>query len=244
MHRAPSPLAHDNTRSEVWVMDANGERASQLTHNDIEEAEAEISPDGSQVLFLAEANQRFEPYYSSTLFVVPAGGGTPRLLLPDFPYYIDRATWAPDGRSILAVAQHGRPQRDFPDRRRRPEGKTADRRATLDSMAPAPAWSLSPGAARMVFQFDEPTRFGDVWTLAVARRRHADARHGRLRLGSSATSPAAPGEVRVEERRRHHDRRPAVLSDRLPAREALSAGRPDARWPAGIRQVRLRAGWC
>ena len=168
MHRAPSPLALDNARSEVWLMDANGERASQLTHNDIEEAEAEISPDGSQVLFVAEANQRFEPYYSSTLFLVPAGGGTPRLLLPDFPYYIDRATWAPDGRSILAVAQMGVHSEIFQvDIAARTARQLTSGRHSIP-MAPAPVWSLSPGAGRLVFLFDEPTRFGDVWTLAVA----------------------------------------------------------------------------
>ena len=40
-----------------------------------------------------------------TLFVVPAAGGTPRALLPDFPYAVDQATWAPDGKSILAVVK-------------------------------------------------------------------------------------------------------------------------------------------
>jgi dipeptidyl aminopeptidase/acylaminoacyl peptidase len=168
MHRAPSPLVLDNTRSEVWIMDADGERASQLTHNDIEEAEAEISPDGSQMLFVAEANQRFEPYYSSTLFVVPAGGGTPQLLLPDFPYYIDRATWAPDGRSILAVAQMGVHSEIFQvDVASRTARQLTSGRHSIP-MAPAPAWSLSPAAGRLAFLFDEPTRFGDVWTLDVA----------------------------------------------------------------------------
>ena len=29
---------------------------------------------------------------------------------------------------------------------------------------------MRAGAGRMVFQFDEPTRFGDVWTLPLDRR--------------------------------------------------------------------------
>ena len=107
VHRMPSPLPLDNPRNELWIMDATGERAVQLTNNAIEEAEAEISPDGSQLLFVAETNQRFEPYHSSTLFLIPAGGGAARALVPDFPYYVDRATWAPDGRSIFIVAQMG-----------------------------------------------------------------------------------------------------------------------------------------
>jgi len=34
-----------------------------------------------------------------------------------------------------------------------------------------PTWSVVPSAGRMVFQFDEPTRFGDVWTLAIPTSR-------------------------------------------------------------------------
>jgi len=105
MHRMPSPLPLDNARGEVWIMDAGGDRAVRLTDNAFEEGEAEISPDGSQVLFIAEANARLEPYHNATLFLVPAGGGTTRAAVPDFPHYVDRATWAPDGRSILIVAQ-------------------------------------------------------------------------------------------------------------------------------------------
>ena len=52
VHRMPSPLPLDNARSEVWIMDASGERAAQLTNNAVEEVEAELSPDDSQVLFL------------------------------------------------------------------------------------------------------------------------------------------------------------------------------------------------
>jgi dipeptidyl aminopeptidase/acylaminoacyl peptidase len=33
---------------------------------------------------------------------------------------------------------------------------------------PAPAWMIEPAADRLVFQFDEPTRFGEVWTMPVS----------------------------------------------------------------------------
>ena len=88
-------------------MDAGGENARALTNNAVEESEGELSPDGTQVLFLAEANERIEPFYSSRLFLIPARGGAPRALLPNFPYAIEHAAWAPDGRSILAVVNMG-----------------------------------------------------------------------------------------------------------------------------------------
>ena len=87
---------------------------------------------------------------------------------------------------------------------------------------------LEPSCRRpgqMVFQFDEPTRFGDVWTLAIpATRTGAAAAPMRVTGVFDALDrdvrAAAAGEGRVEGRRRHDDRRPALLSDRLrrPAR--------------------------
>jgi len=72
MHRGPTPLVGDGFRGEVWVMDVTGANARALTRNEIPESAAELSPDNSQVLFLADTNQRFEPYYNTTIFVVPA----------------------------------------------------------------------------------------------------------------------------------------------------------------------------
>jgi dipeptidyl aminopeptidase/acylaminoacyl peptidase len=165
VHRARSPLLLDSEQTEIWMMDANGEHAAQLTQNRIEETQAEISPDGAQVLFLADTNQRFEPYHTNTLFVVPARGGTPRLLLPEFPYWIDRAAWSPDGQSIYAVAHMGVHSEIFQiDVAMRTARQLTDGRHSIPP-APAPVWSLVASAGRMVFQFDEPTRFGDVWTL-------------------------------------------------------------------------------
>jgi dipeptidyl aminopeptidase/acylaminoacyl peptidase len=166
-HRMPSPLALDNPKTEVWTMDADGSHQLQVTRNSIEEAEAELSPDGLTMLFVAEANQRLEPYYSSTLFLVPAKGGTPRLLLPDFPYYVDRAAWAPDGRSIFFVAHMGVHSEIFQvDLATRTPKQLTDGRHSIP-LAPSPAWNLAAAAGRLVFVFDEPTRFGDVWTLAL-----------------------------------------------------------------------------
>lgn len=67
----------------------------------------EISPDNTQVLFTAGTNQNWEPYYNSNLFLVPASGGEPRVVLPDFPYGVDAAMWSKDGKSILMVCNMG-----------------------------------------------------------------------------------------------------------------------------------------
>ena len=163
-HRAPTPLNADAFRNEVWAMDAGGENPRALTQNAIEETAAELSPDNSQVLFLADTNDRFDPFYNTNLFLVGAAGGTPRALLPDFQYAIDQATWAPDGRSIYAIVNMGVHSEVFQIdvASRRPKQLTDGQHYI------PPGWSVVPAAGKMVFQLDEPTRFGDVWTLPLS----------------------------------------------------------------------------
>jgi len=166
MHRAPTPLPADAPRGDVWVMDASGQNARMLTRNAVEESGAALSPDNTEVLFLADANERQEPYYNTKLFLIPAAGGTPRVALPDFPYAVDRAAWAPDGRSILVVANMGVHSEVF-----RVEVSTGRAQQLTDGQhyitASAGGWQVVPGAGRIVVQLDEPTRFGDVWTIPL-----------------------------------------------------------------------------
>jgi dipeptidyl aminopeptidase/acylaminoacyl peptidase len=108
MHRTPSPLLGAGERGEVWVMDASGENARQLTTNAVSEANASLSPDGSQVLFTADSNAQFEHYYNDKLFVVPAAGGAARVLLPaDVSYEVENAEWSKDSRAIYFTANMG-----------------------------------------------------------------------------------------------------------------------------------------
>jgi dipeptidyl aminopeptidase/acylaminoacyl peptidase len=163
LERAPSTLTDDGHRAEVWLMDTGGSNLRQLTHNDVEEAQPELSPDGSQVLFLAETNDRFEQYYNPNLFVMPAAGGAPRPVVSDFPYAVDQASWAPDGKSILAVVNMGVHEEIF-------QFDLASKQAkplTEGRHFIPPGWHVVAGAGKMAFQLDEASRFGDVWTLPI-----------------------------------------------------------------------------
>ena len=167
-HRAPSALLSDAIHGEVWVMDAGGDHARALTSNGVDESEAELSPDNSQVLFLASANERFDPYYNTTLFVVPAAEGVPHMVAPDLRYSVLRASWAPDGRSIFAAVNMGVHSEVFQiDLNGHSKQMTDGRHAIPQPPAPG-TWALVPRAGRMVIQFDEPSRPGDVWTLPIA----------------------------------------------------------------------------
>src|SRR5262249_15433571 len=145
VERAPTPFDDDARLGELWVMDANGENPRAVTKNAIEERFIDISPDNSQLLFVADTNERFEPYYPSTIFVVPAAGGTPRPLLAGFPYSVDQAAWAPDGRSIVASVNMGVHSELFEIDAR--SGKT--RQLTDGAHFVGPGWSIAPRAGRI-----------------------------------------------------------------------------------------------
>ena len=140
MTRAPSPLLEHMRFSEAWVMDANGGNALRLTTNEVAESEPLISPDGTQVLFTADANERFEAYYNDKLFVIPVGGGAARVLLPEVPYQVDERPV--DGRRP-GRGLRGQPRRahavDAGGRRHPPRHRAHERRSHRGCMADATA---------------------------------------------------------------------------------------------------------
>jgi dipeptidyl aminopeptidase/acylaminoacyl peptidase len=160
--RAPTPLFDDLGRGETWITDASGQNARQVTKNGIEEVDGELSPDNTQVLFTAEASTRLERNYTWTVFTVPATGGTPAMAVPDLPYAIEHASWAPDGKAILGVVNMGAHNEIF---RIDPTAHTA--KPLTDGRHAIYSWSVVASARRMVFQFDEPDRLGDAWTLPI-----------------------------------------------------------------------------
>lgn len=160
--RAPTALTIDHYRSNIWVLDLESGRVREVTNNGIYETEAELSPDNSEILFIADANEDLDVYYGASVFVVPAAGGRPRLAAPRLPYTVEQAAWTPDGRGILAVANMGVHSEVV-----RIDRATGDVKALTDGRHAVQGWSVVPSANRMSFMLDEPTRLGDAWTLPI-----------------------------------------------------------------------------
>ncbi len=157
-HRAPTPLLEDGDQSEVWVMESNGQDARQITHNQVPESDASLSPDNSLVLFLSQANSKFEPYYNAKLFIAPSQGGETRVVMPDLPYEVERAAWSKDGKAIFFLANMGVHSELFE------VASTGGKPRQLTSGKHAiNAWTFAGKAGEHVFTASEMSSPGEVW---------------------------------------------------------------------------------
>jgi dipeptidyl aminopeptidase/acylaminoacyl peptidase len=162
--RAPTPLLGDGDRSEVWVANADGTNAVQVTKNTVQETHAAISPDNGSVLFISGSNARFETYYNGRLFVAPAAGGAARVLVGENePLDVDRAIWSRDGKSIYFLANLGVHGELFvvPAAGGKPRQLTSGRH-TLSG------WSVSGSPDVFTFLAANSHSGGDVWTMAAS----------------------------------------------------------------------------
>ena len=159
--RRPTRLPADSDRMELWNIAADGSAPIQLTKNAVPEEDGELAPDGSQVLFVARANHRQQPYYNANLFLVPAKGGDVRALMPDFQHEVLRAGWAVDGKSIWMIVNTGVRIDLFQVDLASPKPRQITKG---DHALVPPSWSTVAG--RHVFMIDEPTRIGDIYTWA------------------------------------------------------------------------------
>ena len=159
--RRPTRLPADSDKMELWNIAADGSTPIQLTKNAVPEEDGELAPDGSQVLFVARANHRQEPYYNANLFLVPAKGGQVRALMPEFPHEVLRAGWATDSKSVWMIVNTGVRIDLFQVELASPKPRQITQG---DHALVPPYWSTVAG--RHVFVIDEPTRIGDIWTWA------------------------------------------------------------------------------
>jgi len=106
--RSPTPLFDDVLNSEIFIMDLSDGASIQITQNIVYEVSIDLSPDNNHILFVADANENMDDhYYQGALFVVPAEGGMPEYLLPDFTPEVYGATWSADGKHIYFLASMG-----------------------------------------------------------------------------------------------------------------------------------------
>ena len=189
-HRSVTPLLDNSDEGEVWVMNADGSNARQLTRNSVGESDATLSPDGSQVLFTSGANAKFDTYYNGNIFIVPAAGGEVRLIVPDLPYDVGSVSWSRDGKSIYYIAGMGVRSALF-----HLDLATNTPKQLTKGDHSLQGWSYVSDAGRHIFQIDEATRFGEVWTLPAEGGTPSQVTHV---YDTIATEFALPKQERIE----------------------------------------------
>src|SRR5947199_5072507 len=83
-----SDLPHAKRTTRLWIMDADGANARELTHGDADTS-PHFSPDGKTVAFVRGGN----------LYLLPLGGGEAQQLTK-ISTGVSDPLWAPDGKSI------------------------------------------------------------------------------------------------------------------------------------------------
>ena len=177
-------------------MDADGENARALTNN----VDRRGRPGALARQLAGAVSRRHRTSASSRTTRQPvrrAGGGrhAARAVLPDFPLH-DRAgdLGAATARSILGDVNMGVHSEIF----QIDVGVAAARGSSPTARtSSAPGWTVVPSAGRIVFQLDEPTRFGDVWTLPIAGGRQRRRGSPASTTASSATF-ALPRQEKIE----------------------------------------------
>jgi len=161
MTRMPSPLLEFSDRGEVWVMDANGSNARQLTTNKVPEGNASLSPDGSTVLFTSGATEQGDIYYNDKLFLVPAAGGPAKILLPNVDYGVENASWSKDGKAIYFTANMG-----VHNEIMRVNVATKEAAQLTRGDHSLGSWSFSEDAGLHVFTLNSFDRPSEIYTMA------------------------------------------------------------------------------
>ena len=160
--RAPSPLLEDSDRGEVWVMDVGGANARQITKNHVPESGPVLSPDGSQVMFLSQANQNLDTYYNRKIFIAPAAGGDAHVLMPDLPYEVERAVWSKDGKSIDFLANMGVHTELF-----KVNAQSTKPEQMTNGQHTITGWSTSAASNAQVYTATEAMTPGEVWVSST-----------------------------------------------------------------------------
>ena len=86
--------------STLWVMNADGTGTMEVpTGFGVDQPT--WSPDGTQIAFLGTRDPNTSPSSESGIFIVPAAGGEPRLVLPGLHW--QQPDWSPDGSQLVVI---------------------------------------------------------------------------------------------------------------------------------------------
>lgn len=161
----PTTKVDDSAWSDVWVTDLAG-NARKFFDNPGPDAAPRWSPDG-RTLAVVSTDRPGNTQWYSKLYLFPAEGGAPKILLRDFDLDVTTPIWAPDGRIIYWSTTQGTKVALFGV-----DVTTGELTTTRAPMAGVNgAWQLSRSGDTWVFSHHTGAMTPDLWSV----RRQGDA---------------------------------------------------------------------
>lgn len=168
----PTTKVDDAAWSDVWVTDLAG-NARKFYDNRGPDASPRWSPDGKTLAIVSSDRPGNTQWYSK-LYLFPAEGGTPKILLKDFDLDFSTPIWAPDGRIVYWSTGQGTKIALFGV-----DVTTGELTTTKAPMAGVNGgWDLSADGSMWVFTHNAGNTSTDLW----AARRQGDGYAAPVRL--------------------------------------------------------------
>jgi len=95
----PNTKNDESWNSDIWVIDLETKTPKKLYENPGRDLSPRWSPDGKTIAFASEPHTGTNTWYNK-LYIIPAKGGEPRVLLKDFDLDFRNPIWSHDGKRI------------------------------------------------------------------------------------------------------------------------------------------------
>ncbi|MFC2164889.1 S9 family peptidase [Acidobacteriota bacterium] len=95
----PNPTMIDRNQSDICVLDVATKTPRKLYENPGRDVSPRWSPDGQHIAFSSDPHPHDNQWHNK-LYIIPEGGGEPKVFLKDFNLRFGTPFWAPDGSSI------------------------------------------------------------------------------------------------------------------------------------------------
>src|SRR5437660_9331093 len=95
----PTPKADDGGLSDIWILTVSNGEKKKIAGDDVSSDNARWSPNGEWVAY-AGSPDRGSGVSTTYLYLLPAGGGTPKQLTTKFDLSVGTPVWSRDGHAI------------------------------------------------------------------------------------------------------------------------------------------------